>query len=266
MATQRFDERFRTLFGERDPSFAFRGAIVGDGEVLPATDDSKVLGWLFEAIAEPTIIEAATGIGRRTRPASTSKTYPDYTLLCDEVDPAKIAVDVKSTVRQFRADGSWSAVFTLGSFTSYLQPGKETKNIEFPYGEYGEHWVIGFIYTRTSDLPKGDPRKECGLPFVDVEWFVQEKHLVAGEYAGSGNTRNMGSFRGESIEAFQNGEGPFRDLGHEVFEDYYRNLNPKTKKPYTDLAGYLRWRNRRAGEPYPACRLTESQIGLFELA
>ena len=70
--------------------------------------------------------------------------YPDFTLMRGEADEEKIALDVKTTYRKRgpRFD------YTLGSYTSYIRPETESKNIHYPYSEYREHWIIGFVYNR----------------------------------------------------------------------------------------------------------------------
>ena len=45
--------------------------------------------------------------------------------MTDEKDEAKVAIDVKTTYRNFTANGEWTASFTLGSYTSFMR--NETK-------------------------------------------------------------------------------------------------------------------------------------------
>ena len=102
----------------------------------------------------------------------------------DEEDDKKIAVDVKTTYR-----GRGPKVSFLGGYTSFIR--NETKNIEFPYRQYAEEWVIGFVYTRK---PSGDDPNhiydlerldEIPLPFEDVSWVARKWKIVI---AGSGNS------------------------------------------------------------------------------
>jgi hypothetical protein len=50
-------------------------------------------------------------------------------------------------------------------------------------------------------------------------FFVQPKWKIANDIPGSGNTRNIGGIT--NIKKLQNGEGPFAELGEDVFDDYW---------------------------------------------
>ena len=50
-------------------------------------------------------------------------------------------------------------------------------------------------------------------------FFVQPKWKIANDIPGSGNTRNIGGIT--NIEKLVNGEGPFAELGEDVFDDYW---------------------------------------------
>jgi len=117
-----------------------------------------------------------------------------------EEDRDKIALDVKTT---YRREGQSRFSYTLGSYTRYIHPETESKNIVFPYSQYGQHWIIGFVYRRTESkrdtsgrIYSFDTLKEIPVPFDDVEVFMQEKWRIAGDRAGSGNTTNIGSITG----------------------------------------------------------------------
>ncbi|MXY63223.1 MAG: hypothetical protein F4Y87_07390 [Synechococcus sp. SB0665_bin_28] len=58
----------------------------------------------------------------------------------------------------------------------------ERKNIVFPYSQYGEHWIIGFVYKRfererdiSGRIYSFDTLNQIPIPFDDVEVFMQEK-------------------------------------------------------------------------------------------
>lgn len=137
--------------------------------------------------------------------------YPDFTLANGDDDPNKIAIDVKTT---YRYEPGEPFGFTLGSYTSFLRNG--TKNIVFPYAQYAEHWIIGFVYRRIEVDPIAASRvyspairDAIPVPFTDVEVFVQEKWRISGDKAGSGNTTNIGSISG-TLADFQQGNGVFQ--------------------------------------------------------
>jgi hypothetical protein len=56
-------------------------------------------------------------------------------------------------------------------------------------------------------------------PYSSVIFFVQPKWKIANDIPGSGNTRNIGGIT--NIEKLIKGEGPFAQLGEDVFDDYW---------------------------------------------
>ena len=236
---------FLTAFREKMlaevPSFEVVGILSADDKVYTLGTDTKVLSTVFELVIRPLVFEVARDNGFIVREPAQQNYYPDFTLMRNESDIRRIAVDVKTTYRRFTADGTWNAGFTLGSYTSFMR--NKTKNILFPYDEYARHYVIGFIYTRRDaggqNIVALEERERAVCPFSDVEWFVQEKHRIAGERAGSGNTTNIGSIVASSTEAFTAGNGPFAQVGEEVFLDYWRNYGAlAATRAYNNLAEY----------------------------
>lgn len=89
-----------------------------------------------------------------------------------------------------------------------------------------EHWIIGFVYTRNPECENVEIKRiiDAGnlqTPYMDIEYFVQEKHRIAGTVPGSGNTTNIGSIRSNNIDDFRNGTGGFPTI--EEFEEFWRN-------------------------------------------
>lgn len=228
------------------PDFEITGLLTRDDRVYPFGTDTKVLSTIFEMTVRPFIYEIAKDHDLFVYEPVQQNFYPDFTLMSNDEDERKVAVDVKSTYRNFRRDGSWTAAFTLGSYTSFLR--NETKNIAFPYSQYSRHYIIGFIYSRSIREREIkayalEDRKEVSCPFYNVEFFVQEKYRISGEHAGSGNTTNVGSISGSSIEEFASGNGPFTGHGENVFEDYWRNYGRDSgTRAYNNLTEYFRWR------------------------
>ncbi len=242
---------FPTAFKEKmlaeAPSFDVIGLLSADGNVYPIGTDTKVLSTVFELLARPLLCAVASESSLVVREPAHQNYYPDFTLMRNESDRRKIAVDVKTTYRRFNTGGQWRASFTLGSYTSFLRNG--TKNIVFPYGDYFKHYIIGFIYTRSEREMKdafalGQLERASG-PYKDVEWFVQEKFRIAGERAGSGNTTNVGSIVASSIEEFAAGNGPFAQPGEGVFLDYWRNYGTTAAtRAYRSLSEYYAWKTQ----------------------
>ena len=243
---------FLTAFRERmlaeAPYLEVIGILSGDDRLYSLGTDTKVLSTVFELMVRPLLFELARDNGLVFVEPPQQNYYPDFTLMRDELDNQKIAVDVKTTYRRFTAGGTWRASFTLGSYTSFMH--RNTKNILFPYDQYAKHYIIGFIYTRAEiGEPKVfalEERERAERPYHHVEWFVQEKHRIASERAGSGNTTNIGSIVASSSAEFAEGKGPFAEAGEEVFLDYWRHYAPSAAaRMYNNLAGYYEWRAGR---------------------
>jgi hypothetical protein len=155
----------------------------------------------------------------------------------------KIAIDIKTTY--IRSDGS-SVKFTLGSFGSYIR--NNTKNIAYRYTDYAKHYVIGFIYKRNDSAQESrvyshEDRASIQFPYHDVKFFMQEKYKIAGDKPGSGNTENIGSISTSEFSDFKDGNGPFSELGQDIFDLYWKYY-PKYRenpKAYTSLSEFLNW-------------------------
>ncbi|NPV89141.1 restriction endonuclease [Coprothermobacteraceae bacterium] len=235
---------------EHKPKFEIRGLLTRDDRVYPLSTDTKVLSTVFELLVRPFILEIADEHGFIVYEPDQQNYYPDFTLMKSESDKAKIAIDIKTTYRDFRKDGTWRARFTLGSFASFMR--NKTKNIAFPYSDYAKHYIVGFIYTRVESTNGTHPyslenREEVPYPFKDVEWFVQEKYKIASDTPGSGNTENIGSITAASVAEFAKGDGPFANLGEDVFNDYWMHFpryRERKQAPYTNLKEYLAWKGK----------------------
>ncbi|MCS1411905.1 MAG: Type-2 restriction enzyme EcoRV [Verrucomicrobia subdivision 3 bacterium] len=212
------------------------------GRVYPLGSDTKVIGAVFELVSRQVVAAYAKHAGLILKEPDKQNHYPDFTLMRDRNDRAKIAIDVKTTYR--RTERS-AFSYTLGSYTSYINPATESKNIVFPYSDYGEHWVIGFVYRRRSDKRSGDSGvytidqiDDVPLPFDDAAVFMQEKRRIAGDKAGSGNTANIGSITGD-LDDFVSGKGVFDS--EDEFIRYWRGYQ-RTKiargKAYGTIDGF----------------------------
>lgn len=223
-----------------------KGVIDSQKRIYTITNDTKLISKVFELITTPIIIEIAEKYGIKVIQSDRQTVYPDFTLILP--DETKIALDVKSTYRR----NEKVAGFTLGSYTGYLRSPK--KNIMYPYYEYKEHWVLGFIYSR-EEMAVGDivpfSKIDSIIPTIkDIEIIVHQKYEIAADRPGSGNTANIGSV--SEIDKLRKGQGVFAKLGEEIFEDYWRNFMQKKiardkrkKQPYHNIKEYLAWKKKQ---------------------
>lgn len=230
---------------ELDVDWEAKGFIFGDKTVYSIDHDTKLLGRIFEIIAEPILREIADEHEYVLETPEQQNYYPDFILSPIGKDDEKIAVDVKTTYRSYNAAGEVKPYnFTLGSYASFLR--NNTKNIAYSYDKYTKHYVIGFVYDRNEDAQSSvrvelDDLESAPSPYLNLEFFIQEKYKIAGFTPGSGNTENIGTASSNTIDMFRGGTGPFADMGNDVFEFYWRNY-PRYRAPeklYTNKETFI---------------------------
>lgn len=224
-----------------------KGFVFRDKTVYSINHDTKLLGRIFEILSEPILEEIAEEHKYALETPDKQNYYPDFILSPIGEAKHKIAIDIKSTYRSYRADGTAKPIkFTLGSYASFLRNG--TKNIAYSYEDYDRHYVIGFAYDR-NESAKNSLRYSINdldlvpQPYSNVEFFIQEKYRIAGFGTGSGNTENIGTISTSNFDDFREGNGPFAEMGNEVFEFYWRNY-PRYKAPkklYTGFEDFALW-------------------------
>ena len=257
-----FIEVFNKKIEEKNIDWEVSALASPDGKLFSLGSDSKLIGRIFELISNNILQEIADENGLILYPSQQQTVYPDFTLMKNEADQEKMAVDIKSTYRKFMKSGQPSGyIFTLGSFASYMRDG--TKNISFPYNEYAKHYVICFVYTRNDNTSEGQvfdikDLNKVQVPYKDVEVFVQEKYKISGDKPGSGNTENIGSFKTNKIHYLVNGEGPFSELGIDVYQDYWSGYKKYRGKPtYTSLDVYFKINEERGNNVEELKRIYE---------
>lgn len=226
-------------------SYDIAGFINGEKKIYPLGTDTKVLSTVFELIVRPLIVAVAEKHGYTVTEPMVQNHYPDFTLVPNGLAPGRqpggcIALDIKTT---YRRPGQKRFLYTLGGYTSFIKVETPTKNIVFPFSSYDSHWVIGFVYTRVAEkkaveakLFEVDDIGSIVSPYRDVQVFLQEKWRIAGDAAGSGNTRNIGSING-TFEDFVAGNGVFEN--EEEFLTYWRGYGTtKATRSYNRVAEY----------------------------
>lgn len=108
--------------------YSLCGVVDRKARVYPLGSDTKVISSLFEIVARQAVVAYAESKGLRFIEPTKQNHYPDFTLMRDEKDKEKIALDVKTTYRRGRR---LRFRYTLGSYTSYIHPETEEKNIVF---------------------------------------------------------------------------------------------------------------------------------------
>lgn len=238
-------EKFDKLLAEYESDYNICGVISSEKKIYPIGSDTKVLATIFELFSRPIIKQFADENGYKVIEPTKQNHYPDFTLQKNDNDNEKIAIDVKTT---YRNSPTAKFSYTLGGYTSFIR--NNTKNIVFPFDQYKEHWVMGYVYTRVAIKKSAEDKiyfvEDIGdieLPYKDVKTFFQEKWKISGDKAGSGNTTNIGSFNG-NIEDFAKGNSKFSS--EEEFLDYWRNYgksDSERKEKYKNIEEYREWRS-----------------------
>ncbi|MYG38006.1 MAG: restriction endonuclease [Synechococcus sp. SB0676_bin_10] len=225
--------------------YSLCGVVDRRARIYPLGSDTKVISTLFEIVARQAVMAYAKSVGLQLVEPTKQNYYPDFTLMRNEKEQEKIAIAVKTTYREEKKS---QFNYTLGSYTSYIRT-NEKKNIVFPYSQYGEHWIIGFVYKRSGGKRDMSDRiysfetlNQIPIPFDDVEVFMQEKWRIAGDRAGSGNTANIGSIDG-TITEFSAGNGVFNS--EEEFLEYWRGYKRTERERRSSYSNIHEFRSKR---------------------
>ena len=211
--------------------------------------DTKIVSKILETHLLPIILEFGSSMGYEIVLPNHQNYYPDFSFVNNKNNNIKFAVDLKTTYRTKKDNCNG---FTLGSHGEYFINRQSNKNIQFPYGSYQGHYCLGIIYTRVDRESLGiyqiDDLLSIKSVIKDFIFFFQEKWKIAHYRRGSGNTENIGSI--VNIDDIINGNGIFKDLGEDVFDEYWSNygkINVKkedgTLKKLTTLEEFLKYKN-----------------------
>ncbi len=248
-----------------DKQWTIKGFIDVFRNVYTISADTKVVSKILEIHLFPLLLEFAHSHDYRIVLADHQNYYPDLTFISAKDESIKFAVDFKTTYRLPNKPGFCNG-FTLGSHGSYFVNRDGRKNIQFPYNEYLGHYCLGIIYTRTDSESIDETRvyHDTHLQSIvsvirDIEFFVCEKWEIASDSQGSGNTANIGSI--VCIKDILAGNGVFKNLGEEWFDDYWINYGKITiksksgnQKKITKLTEYLEFKGQDPQKANPCLR------------
>lgn len=216
---------YKTFLETAKNEWIVKGFIDVDKNVYTITNDTKVVSKIIEILLIPKLELFAKNNRLVLELPSKQNYYPDLTF--KDNDGNLFAVDFKSSYY----DGRKANGLTLGSYWGYFRNRSERMSMDYPYGQYKCHLVVGILYEQTKDLESEktvysisqlDKIKSVIENFI---FFVQPKWKIALDRPGSGNTRNIGGT--DDIEKLITGTGPFSELGEDVFDDYWMNYYNK---------------------------------------
>lgn len=188
-------------------SWNFIGILDTDKKLHPIPKNIQIQA-LFEYLGREKVAEWAKRRGIKVIESTNTREYPDLTLLGGPLGKEIIALDVKTG----RRDGDRTG-FTLGSYWGYFRrPDKKKAGCRLPYGQFSQHWIIGFIYDWNESADT--------LHMVsNIEAIVQEKWKLASKSTGTGTTTAIGSIK--NIKRLKAGKGDFKT--EKEFLKYWRN-------------------------------------------
>lgn len=236
-----------------DSQWTIKGFIDIFRNIYTISADTKIISKILEIHIFPEILRFASKHNYQVILTDHQNYYPDLSFVSMIDNRIKFAVDFKTTYRLPSAPDYCNG-FTLGSHGEYFVNRSSRKNIQYPYNEYFGHFCLGIIYTRniTDDIDKTTVYDTANLQSIvsvirDFQFFVREKWEIASDRSGSGNTANIGSIT--NIQDILSGNGMFKFLGEEIFDDYWMNYGKITivdktgkEKKITTLREFLEYR------------------------
>jgi hypothetical protein len=231
--------------------------------------DTKVVSKILEIHIFPKILKFASEHGYRIILPDHQNYYPDLSFVSMSDESIIFAVDFKTSYR-LPDNPEYCSSFTLGSHGEYFIERTSKKNIQFPYSQYLGHFCLGIIYSRTIPMEK----EIAETKIYNIEdlhsitsvvnnflFFVCEKWEIASDSSGSGNTANIGSI--SNIKDIISCNGIFKNLGEEVFDDYWINYGKITvltedgkNKKITKLKDFLEYRGIDSSRINPRTKKT----------
>ncbi|MBN2663640.1 MAG: EcoRV family type II restriction endonuclease [Bacteroidales bacterium] len=250
-----FAETLKEYVSDKNNQWTIKGFIDIFQNIYSISADTKIVSKVLEIHLFPRFLEFAEKNGYELILAEHQNWYPDISFVSKKDSRIKFAVDLKTTYILNDYPDHCNG-FTLGSHGAYFIEREKSKNIQFPYNEYLGHYCLGIIYSRT-ELDKLEETKIYNLSEIEnipsvinnFTFFAIEKWKIASDKSGSGNTANIGSI--QKISDILAGNGVFKNLGEEWFDEYWINYGKihtkdesgKTKK-ITTLTDFLKYRGK----------------------
>jgi hypothetical protein len=256
----------------RDRQWTVKGFIDIFRNVYTISADTKVVSKILEIHLFPVLLKFAQKFSYRIVLADHQNYYPDISFVSARDESLKFALDIKTTYRLPEKPGFCNG-FTLGSHGNYFIDRDKKKNIQFPYSQYSGHFCLGIIYTRTDsgDIDETRIYKDNQLQSIvsvirDIKFFACEKWEIASDSQGSGNTANIGSI--VYIKDILSGNGVFKNLGEEWFDEYWMNYGKITiklkngkQKKLTKLSEFLEFKGKNPSLVNPCIRTNRNNDG-----
>ncbi|OQW90429.1 MAG: restriction endonuclease [Beggiatoa sp. IS2] len=250
-----FAEMLENYISDANNQWVIKGFIDIFQNIYPISADTKILSKVLEIQLFPKFLEFAKQNDYEIVLTEHQNWYPDISFISKSDAKIKFAVDLKTTYSSEKSPEFCNG-FTLGSHGTYFIDRKSSKNIQFPYSEYVGHYCLGIIYSRAElnklqETETYELKELSKIPSVirNFIFFACEKWTIASDKSGSGNTANIGSIK--RISDILAGNGAFKNLGEEWFDDYWINYGKISIKndagiirKITTLSEFLKYRGK----------------------
>ncbi len=250
---QQLVESFKEKISTNDNQWTIKGFIDTFKNIYTISSDTKIVSKILEIHLFPEILKFATINNYKLALPKHQNYYPDMSFISNNDEQIKFAIDFKTTYR-LPNEPEYCKGFTLGSHGEYFINRNSYKNIQFPYNQYLGHFCLGIIYSRNIESNIEETKvvdiknlKSITSVIKDFQFFVCEKWEIASDSSGSGNTANIGSIK--NIADIIKGNGVFKKLGENWFDDYWMNYSKITfvddegkQKRITKLNDFLNYK------------------------
>src|SRR3972149_11730016 len=122
-----------------------KGFVDENGRIYELPDIPQVITGIFQEVAKQRLKPFLRKQYNCEIIQGGAREYPEITAFGGKLGQGKIAIDIKTCRRISRNRVSG---FSIGSYAGYfLHPERKLPGCKFPYGEFKEHWLIGFMYS-----------------------------------------------------------------------------------------------------------------------
>jgi len=189
--------------------WTIEGFLEKDGNIISLPDIPQVITGLFQEVAKQKIKPFLKEHYNCQIIQGGAREYPEITAFGGKLGQAKIAIDIKTTrrVSTNRVSG-----FSIGSYAGYfLHPERKLPGCKFPYGEFKEHWLVGFVYS-------WNPNADSLHMVSEIETIINQKWKIASRSTATGTTFAISSVR--NLDNLRAGRGDFSSS--QEFETFWR--------------------------------------------
>ena len=196
--------------------FDVKGLLLNNGSIEPLPREAAVVGKVLEISVKHYLRRHLLQVSNLVCiPASSDRTYPDFTFNGQLIHPHRFAVDLKCARRSKRGDRTDYPI-TIGTYDAeyFHYPADNVANIEMPYSSYTAHLAVIALYDYVDTTAR------------NVELLVVEKWRVATKKRASGTRCYIAAV--SEVDHLRREKGEFSS--EKEFESFWRSQEVKASK------------------------------------